>query len=137
MPVCDPDQVDGSGCDDVLQMGLCQPDISASPQSAATDRLRVCAFDPGARSIVLLEFLRRLMPASGLQRLVVFARLKPEIRGSFLARVKGVRNGHGVQSFRANRASNIMPFSGQVFGSHEMLCLPAGQVTTSIPVTRN
>ena len=37
---------------------------------------------------------------------------------------------HGVQSFRANRTSNIMPFSGQVFGSHEMLCLPAGQVTT-------
>jgi hypothetical protein len=40
------------------------------------------------------------------------------------------RRRHGVQSFQANRASNCMPFSGQMFGSHEMLCWPAGQVTT-------
>jgi hypothetical protein len=59
------------------------------------------------------------------------------IRGSFLARVQRERSVQGVQSFRANRASNIMPFSGQVFGSHEMLCLPAGQVNQlSVPVNQ-
>ncbi|MGH7087137.1 MAG: hypothetical protein ACREFN_19375, partial [Acetobacteraceae bacterium] len=47
------------------------------------------------------------------------------IPGSVFARVQRERSAQGVQSFRANRASNIMPFSGQVFGSHEMLCLPA------------
>ena len=51
--------------------------IAARPGLAA-DRLRECAFDPSARGVVLLELLRRLRPASGLQRLVVFARLKPD-----------------------------------------------------------
>jgi hypothetical protein len=36
-------------------------------------------------------------------------------RGSFLARVRRVRGSPGVQSLRAKRASNIMPFSGEVF----------------------
>src|SRR5512135_2075746 len=52
------------------------------------------------------------------------------IRGSFSAFVHCARNGHGVQSFRAKRASKAMPFCGYVLGSQEMLCWPAGQVTT-------
>ena len=50
--------------------------------------------------------------------------------GSCFDRVHCDRSGHGVQSFRANRASETMPFFGYVFGSQEMLSLPAGQVTT-------
>ena len=51
------------------------------------------------------------------------------MRGSRLARVQRGRNGHGKQSRAANRASNTMPFLGQVFGRHDMLSLPAGHVT--------
>ena len=40
------------------------------------------------------------------------------------------RSGHGVQSFRANRASRTTPFFGYVFGRHERLSFPAGHVTT-------
>jgi hypothetical protein len=58
------------------------------------------------------------------------ARLQSDDSWLVLGRVQRERSEHGVQSFRANRASKTMPFSGQVFGSHEMLCLPAGQVTT-------
>jgi hypothetical protein len=47
------------------------------------------------------------------------------IRGSCFDRVQCDRNGHGVQSFRANRASKTTPFFGYVFGSQEMLSLPA------------
>ena len=52
------------------------------------------------------------------------------IRGSFSDFVHRDRDGHGVQSFRENRASKTIPFFGEVFGSHERLSLPAGQVTT-------
>ena len=52
------------------------------------------------------------------------------MRGSRLPRVQRGRSGHGKQSRVANHASNTMPFLGQVFGSQEMLSLPAGQVTT-------
>ena len=54
-----------------------EPDIAAFAQSAAADRLRVRAFDPGARGIISLELFRRLTPAGGVQRLVVLARLQP------------------------------------------------------------
>src|SRR5512147_2438941 len=55
---------------------------------------------------------------------------RPMIRGSFFALVHCGRNGHGVQSAREKRASKITPFFGYVLGNHEMLCLPAGHVTT-------
>jgi hypothetical protein len=55
VPVRDPDQVDGDGYDDVLQIGLGQPDIAASAQAAPTDRLRVRAFKSGACGIVFLN----------------------------------------------------------------------------------
>jgi hypothetical protein len=46
----------------------------------------------------------------------------------------GQRSIYGVLPWRAvlpkKRASSIMPFLSQVLGSHEMLSLPAGQVTT-------
>jgi hypothetical protein len=78
VPIRDPDKVDGGGGDDVLQMSLGQPDITASAQAAAADRLCMRAFDPGARSVVLPKFFRRLMSAGGLQRLKVLARLQPD-----------------------------------------------------------
>jgi len=53
------------------------------------------------------------------------------IRGSCsTARHCAAPTGTALQSFRANRASKAMPFCGYVLGSHEMLSLPAGQVTT-------
>src|SRR6201993_2530174 len=52
------------------------------------------------------------------------------IGGSRLTRVQHGRNAQGVQSRRAKRTSKVMPFLGQVFGSQEMLSLPAGQVIT-------
>src|SRR6266851_10425365 len=54
----------------------------------------------------------------------------PTMRGSFLARVHCARCGHDVQSFRAKRASHLMPLWGEVCGCQEMLCLPIGHVTT-------
>jgi hypothetical protein len=74
VPARDPDQVYGGGCDDVLEMGLGQPDIATPAQAASTDRLRTRAFDPGACGIILLELFRRLVSASGSQRRIIFAR---------------------------------------------------------------
>jgi hypothetical protein len=65
-----------------------------------------------------------------LQRLEMLARLQPDDARLALAPSTARRNGHGKQSRRAKRASNIMPFLGQVFGNQEMLSLPVGQVTT-------
>src|SRR5262249_60642078 len=55
----------------------------------------------------------------------------PMILGSCFDFVHRVRSGHGVQSFRANRASKAIPLGGYVLGNQEMLFLPAGHVTTS------
>jgi hypothetical protein len=52
------------------------------------------------------------------------------MRGSCFDFVHWGRWGQGVQSRRAKRASKSTPCAGYVFGSQEMLCLPAGQVTT-------
>jgi hypothetical protein len=48
MPFRNPDHIDSGGCDDVLQSGFGQPDISTSAQAASAGCLRVCAFNAGA-----------------------------------------------------------------------------------------
>jgi integrase len=55
--------------------------IDMVPAASWPQRLTayVGPFDPGARGVVVLpELIRRLRPASGLQRFIVFARLKPD-----------------------------------------------------------
>lgn len=43
------------------------------------------------------------------------------IRGSCFDFVHRVRSGHGVQCFRANRASKAIPLGGYVLGHQEIL----------------
>ena len=70
-----PDQIDCDGGGDMLQACLRDPDIAASPQSAATDRLFMCSLNACACGVALFEIFRRLMLSGGLQRLMMLTGL--------------------------------------------------------------
>src|SRR3984885_12614585 len=55
------------------------------------------------------------------------------IRDSCFDLVHWEREGQSVQSRPEKRASKSTPDAGLVFGSQEILCFPAGQVTTFAP----
>ena len=59
-------------------MHLGHADVAALSQAATLKRLGVRAFHAGSRGVLLLEFLCLLLLSSGLERLVVFARLEPD-----------------------------------------------------------
>ena len=50
-PLRDPDEVDGSGRDDVLEVYLGQADVTGATEAAATDGLRVRTLNAGAGGI--------------------------------------------------------------------------------------
>src|SRR5208283_5227292 len=80
-PRVHPDQIDCDGGGDMLQACLRDPDIAASPQSAATDRLFMCSLNACACGVALFEIFRRLMLSGGLQRLMMLTRLQSNDAG--------------------------------------------------------
>src|SRR5208337_4825277 len=80
-PRVHPDQIDCDGGGDMLQACLRDPDIAASPQSAATDRLFMCSLNACACGVTLFEIFRRLMLSGGLQRLMMLTRLQSNDAG--------------------------------------------------------
>jgi hypothetical protein len=80
-PRVHPDQIDCDGGGDVLQACLREPDIAASPQSAAADRLFMCSLNACACGVALFEIFRRLMLSGGLQRLMMLTRLQSNDAG--------------------------------------------------------
>jgi len=77
-PLRDPDEVDGSGRDDVLEVYLGQADVTGATEAAATNGLRVRTLNTGAGGIAGPERLGLLVPTCSLQRLKVFASLQAD-----------------------------------------------------------
>ena len=80
-PVCDSQEVDCGGCDDVLQAGFGKTPITCAAQSAAPDSLSVGAFDAGSRCVGLTEFLRCLSQSHLLEGFMMFAALETNEAG--------------------------------------------------------
>jgi hypothetical protein len=62
----------------MLQVGLGLPDVPASPQSTASNRLFMRSFDPGTHRVLLAELLGLLPLPGRLQRLVMLACLQAD-----------------------------------------------------------
>ena len=88
------------------------PDVTTLPQATAADDLLVRCLDTGTCSVLAAEFFSFLPLARRAQRLMMLCACKPMRRGSSFDLVQRARLGHGPQSFRANRASNTIPFCG-------------------------
>ena len=57
-PRCDSQEVNCDGSDDMLQAGFCKTSVAGAAQPAASDSLRMCAFDTGTEGIGLAELIR-------------------------------------------------------------------------------
>jgi hypothetical protein len=130
LPRRDLQEVDCDGCGDMLQAGFDKTSIACAAQSAAADWLGVGAFDAGPRCIGLPEFLRCLSVSHRLKRLMEIASPEADDTRLLLRSCALGARGTGVQSRPGKRASKSTPDAGLVFGSQEILCLPAGQVAT-------
>src|SRR4051794_29462751 len=77
-PVAEPDEIDGDGGHDVLQVRLGEAEVAGMAQAAAADGLLVGGLDAGARRVARAELGRRLPVPGGVQSLVVLARLQAD-----------------------------------------------------------
>src|SRR5262249_23311886 len=80
-PLTQPDDIEGYGREQMLQMRLGEPEIPSPAQTTASDTLRVRALDPGPLGVLGFERGRLLPLPRGLDRVVDGLRPDRELSG--------------------------------------------------------